>query len=361
MQPKLYKTRPSIKNVQTLDVLTSALTELYFIEHPEIPKGRHDPKALRAFVTTHTERGVWAHYPWRKMLVHLPSEELYVRLRTARNRNLILPDEQKQYRDAVVGIAGLSVGSAVLSTLVLTGGPKHIKIADPDSIEITNLNRLRGTLLDVGQNKTRVAAHNAWEVDPFLIIETWEQGISRETLSQFTKAPKLSVFVDEMDAIELKFAAREVCKKNRVPVVMATDNGDSIILDVERFDLEPNRPIFHGRVSFSSKDMRSMTREKFVAMANEIIDPAFFTLRQQASIMEIGKSLSGVAQLGTAATLGGVAVAFAVRQIVTGKTLPSGRYVLGCEEVLVPGYNAAEQKRKRAAHTKKFKTAFTRA
>ena len=152
-----------------------------------------------------------------------------------------------------------------------------------------------------------------------------------------------------MDNIPLKFACREACKNLRIPVVMATDNGDSIILDVERFDLEPRRPLFHGRVHISSKEMRDMTRAQFVALSNEIIDPKQFTTRQQESLMAIGKTLSGVAQLGSAAALGGVTVAYALRRIVTGADMPSGRYTLGCEAAFIKNYGTASEQKKRAA------------
>lgn len=361
-KPVMYATKPKLSGkVVFRDVIESALTELFFIEHPQVPKGRHDPAALKTFVRNNRDKGVWVYYPWRSTVVHIPHKETYVRLRTARNRNLIRPDEQVKYRAATVGIAGLSVGSTALAALVATGGPEHIKLADPDILEITNLNRLRGTLLDVGVHKTDIAARAAWEVDPFLTIDTWPMGVARDTLEQFiVGAPKLSVFIDEMDAIDMKFASREVCRKNRVPVVMATDNGDSIILDVERFDLEPKRPLFHGRVTVSSKEVQHMTREKFIVLSNQIIDPIMFTMRQQESIMEIGKTLSGVAQLGTAATLAGVAVAYAVRRIVTGWSMPSGRYVMGCDASFIPGYASKVEVKKRNEHTKKFVEYFSK-
>ncbi len=359
-KPVLYKTEPrQLKGVVRHDFVKSAFTELFYIEHPEISKDKDSSREVRAFIASRKDDVVWVYYPWRNQVVCIPSEEVFYRLRTARNRNLISPDEQHKYKNSVVGIAGLSVGSAVLSTLVATGGPKYIKLADPDILEISNLNRIRATLLDVGHSKTEIAARAAWEVDPFLNLEVWSDGIKSDTIQEFVKGKNaVRVFVDEMDNIQMKFAARMVCKKLRIPVVMATDNGDSIILDVERFDLEPKRPLFHGRVTFSLKDMQNMSREKFVAMANEIIDPTYFTQRQQESIMEIGRSLSGVAQLGTAAALAGVAAAYAVRRIVTDENMPSGRYVMGCEPAFIPQYDSARERKRREVSTKKFRDAF---
>ncbi len=319
-----------------MDVMHSALGELFFIEHPEVSKSAADTSVVESFIREHTDAGVWVYYPWRDVAVHTPSDALYHRLRTARNRNLITPTEQERYRAATVGIAGLSVGSAALGALVATGGPQHIKIADPDILEITNLNRIRATLLDVGESKVTIAARAAWEVDPFITLEQWPAGVTHDTLQQFMGSPRLDVFVDEMDDIKMKLRSRVVCQELGIPVVMVTDNGDSIIIDVERFDQEPGRPIFHGRVHFAEAELEHITREKFIAMANEIIDPKYFTMRQWDSITQIGKTLSGVPQLGTAAVMAGAAVAYVVRRITNDLPMPSGRYVMGLESAFTP-------------------------
>jgi tRNA threonylcarbamoyladenosine dehydratase len=271
----------------------------------------------------HDFTAVWAYYHWSNTAVRIPEEDAYLRLRTARNRDLITESEQIAYRNTAVGIAGLSVGSAVLESIVMTGGPKKLRIADPDTIEIANLNRIKARLPDVGLNKAVVAARRVWELDPFADIDVLENGIATDAVSLFPRG--LSVVVDAMDSIPLKFSLREACKSAHVPLVMGTDNGDGAIVDVERFDLEPDRPIFHGRVS-DELNIAPTTREEFSRIAAKIIDLSLFT--QGDSVSRVGKTLAGVPQLGTAASVTGAAVACAVRLIVTGENMPSGRYVM---------------------------------
>ena len=319
-----------------VDALGSSLRELFYIEHPDVQKSdRSADERIREFVAgSRNLDSVWVYYPWRKCAIRIPSEETYTRLRTARNRNLITESEQSAYRGSLIGIAGLSVGSSALYALTATGGPKKMKLADPDTIEITNLNRIRATLADVGASKTDVAARCVWELDPFAELELWREGVGASTLQKFITDPRLDIFIDEMDDIELKFSARDICKKERIPVIMATDNGDGAILDVERFDVEPSRPIFHGRVTIPEGGIRIGDRAQFIELANSIIDPNHFTDRQRSSVVSIGTELSGVPQLATAAAIAGAALAWAVRQIATDGELPSGRYIIGCEQLL---------------------------
>jgi hypothetical protein len=332
--PAFFSTEKELPaGIRTLDTYNAALRELFFIEHPKVQKKDASDGQIATFVSSVKDAAVWVYYPWRQLAVKIPSEDIYFRLRTARNRDLITEEEQRRYRASTVGVAGLSVGSAALASLVGTGGPKTVKLADPDTIELTNLNRMRAALPDMGANKSHVAARAVWELDPFADIRLHPQGLSADTLDDFLGGePALDVFVDEMDDIALKFEVRLRCRKHGIPVVMATDNGDGAIVDIERFDLERDRPIFHGRVEMPEEAIRRGDRAQFVELANRIIDPSFFTVRQLSSLQSIGRRLSGVPQLSTAASIAGAAVAYAVRLITTGGDLPSGRYVLSCEE-----------------------------
>jgi molybdopterin/thiamine biosynthesis adenylyltransferase len=358
-KPQFFKREEELPaGTAVIDAFESAVTELFFIRNPRLKKGMPEAaEPLADFLCSHRIQPVWIYYPWRNVAVRTVPEELYFELRTARNRNLIIQEEQKNYRNLTVGIAGLSVGSAVLSSLVASGGPKRIKIADPDHVEISNLNRIRASLLDAGLNKTTVAARNVWELDPFAELYISEKGVGKDTLEDFIGSdPRLGIFIDEMDALHLKFLAREICRAYKIPVLMATDNGDGVIVDVERFDQESGRPIFHGRIP--EREISSMDDDQSIRMAVRIIDPAYLTERHQQSILNIGKGLSGVAQLGTAAAMAGVAVAYAARRIANKAELPSGRYIIGCEQVFIPGYNDGRQKKQRMARTKEFAQAF---
>ena len=320
------------KDISLKDTVPGAIEELVAIRAPHIKS--LSPKERAAYIKEHVGEyenieTVYVYYPWRKLAIRTVGESIYTELRTARNKNIITQEEQEQYRALRVGIGGLSVGLNVLNALVFSGGPKFLKIADYDTVEITNLNRLRASLADIGVNKTTVAAQYVWELDPFAEIEIWDRGISTKDLLKFIRKPKLDVFIDEMDSLEIKLQARIICREHSIPVVMATDNGDNIILDVERFDQDNTRPILHGLVEgIDPASIANLPYAKWVEIATRIVDPKNLTPRMRESLSEIGKSIAAVPQLGTTATIAGASVAYAVRQIATGADMPSGRYIL---------------------------------
>jgi hypothetical protein len=360
-KPLVYKSASELpENTTIVEAYQGSREELFFIENPSKKKGMDGvEQALSSYLDTTKHEEVWVYYPWKQTAVHTVSEELYYKLRTSRNRFVITDEEQKAYRDTFVGIAGLSVGSAILSALVISGGPKSFKIADFDTIEITNLNRLNADLLDVGENKTHVAAKRAWALDPFAGIELWENGITKETLEKFILDPKLDIFIDEMDSIDLKIAGRLIAKTNKIPVLMATDNGDGVILDVERFDLESDREIFHGLLADTDiSDLSNLTYRDWLMLATKIVGPEYLTGHMQQSIVSIGKTIPSVPQVGTSATMAGSAMAFAIRKIRSGESMPSGRYVINLEEKLIPDFMSEASIKSREDNTQKFKEGF---
>ncbi len=366
--PKLKDLNKKGEIIYTSDLFAHCLDELFEIEFPWLKPadGTFDRTKKQFWQRWQSKgpfetQGTWVYYPWSKTLIHFPSQEVYLRLRTSRNRNLINTEEQRIFQDKCVGVAGMSVGSNILNTLVLVGGPRHLKIADMDIISVPNLNRLMAPASAIGLNKAVYFARRNLEVDPFLSIDVYDHGLQPDNFEAYFTQPKLDLLIEEMDDPYLKIASRKYAKKLRIPVIMAADNGDGALIDVERFDLEPDRPLFHGRLE-KVIDLDTITKDltfaqKLTIIANMVhLEEA--TPKAQKSLEEVGTILNTWPQLGTAALTCGIALTFIARRILIGESMPSGRYHLSWEEALTPGYNSNQEKQQRAHYTKKIMSDF---
>jgi hypothetical protein len=142
----------------------------------------------------------------------------------------------------------------------------------------------------------------------------------------------------------LKVDIRLKARAAHVPVVMVTDNGDNAILDIERFDLDSGYPLFHGLagdLAASPADLNDPIQRVNVASA---IVGSQITPRTRFSLTQVGRTLPSWPQLGTAATVGGALGALAARYIACGVPLPSGRYRVDLDEILL-GARAHETSR----------------
>ncbi|CCQ13727.1 UBA/THIF-type NAD/FAD binding protein (fragment), partial [Rhodococcus sp. AW25M09] len=264
----------------------------------------------------------WVYFPWRKTVVAVLGPHSFRHLRLDRNRNKITLAEQNSLGDLTIGIIGLSVGHAIAHTLALEGICGTLRLADFDEIELSNLNRIPASILDLGINKAVVAARRIAEIDPYLRVEIAQDGITENTIDGFFDG--LDLLVEECDSLDVKVLAREAARSRRIPVLMET--SDRGLLDVERFDLEPERPVFHGVLGeIDGASLRGLgTRDKIPIVLDQL-DAALLSARMAASMVEVSETIHTWPQLGGDVQLGGATIAAAVRRFGTGADLPSGR------------------------------------
>lgn len=348
-----------------VDEYESQLEELFKIENPAVSFQPSYPTQWQNHlkevhkVAPLWQQGVWVYYPWLKTLTHILEHDQYLKVRTARNRNLITEKEQHTFYNAVVGIAGQSVGSSVVLALVLEGGARHLKIADFDNLELSNTNRIHAPISSLGLPKVIITARKVYEVNPYAQVDIYDDGLhEKNVLKFFTDGAKLDVMVDEVDNMAVKLLIRETAKKLKVPVVMATDNGENGLVDIERYDKRPAPQAFHGRLGNVTRDRLSrLTKIEIGRMAGQFVGIENIPPRMIESLREVGHTLASWPQLGGAALLNGVAVAYVIRRITNNQSITDNRGYLQIDEALNPELKTKEGK----AHAKKVRHAFMKA
>ncbi|MXQ75056.1 Rv1355c family protein [Rhodococcus rhodochrous] len=268
-----------------------------------------------------TESPRWVYYPWRNSIVHILGPHGFRRLRLDRNRNKLTAAEQERLAERVVGVVGLSVGSAVAQAVALEGLCGEMRLADFDVLELSNLNRVPASVLDLGVNKAVVTARRLWEIDPYLSISLWPDGIRPETVNAFVDG--LDLLIDECDSLDMKVLMRlEACRR-RVPVVMET--SDRGLIDVERFDLEATTP-FHGLLGdIDIEQLAGLTDREKIPFALQLLGADSISSRMAASLLEVNRTLATWPQLGGEVMLGAATVATVIRRVLLGRPVPSGR------------------------------------
>lgn len=363
---KFDQLRQTMPHLAVIDTYEQQLLELFVLNHPwlQMDPGAKE-KEFRAYRDNHygqnepQQAGVWVYLPWRQTVLHLLADDDYQVVRTGRNRNLINAEEQKKFYDSTVGIAGLSVGNSCAVALALTGGCKRMRLADPDVLELTNLNRIRGSIADLTKLKVHMTAQQIYELDPYADLTLFSDGLTEENIEQFFDGPpRLDVVIDEMDSLGLKVRIREEAQKRRTPVIMGADVNNGSVLDIERHDLEEGIVPFHGRAGTAIAD-RVVGKKLPLPLigqiiTEEIIGADLISARMQESLLEIGKSIPTWPQLGNAALINGAVIAMAVRHIILGQPLIADRAVIAPESSLIPGYTDESEINRRQMQTNAF-------
>lgn len=326
------------KSPTITDDLRSQLAELVKARNPR--KKMNSSEIDRA-ISLHigdiemSEYGVWVYYPWSNRLVHLLPEDEFIEVRTNRNHYKISPDEEKVLSKKKVGLIGLSVGQSVAVTMAMERCFGELRLADFDSLELTNLNRIRTGVHNLGVSKVISVAREILEIDPFLNIKCFTDGLTQENIDAFfSGGGNLDLLIDECDGLDMKIIARWKAREMKIPVVMeASDRG---MVDVERFDLEPERPLLHGMVKgLSPEKLKTLeTNEDKIPYMLAIVGADTISTRAKASMLEIGETISTWPQLASAVTLGGGITADVVRRIFLDQYNESGRYYMDVEDII---------------------------
>lgn len=213
---------------------------------------------------------------WRGDLYVIAPEEWH-RLALVTSNGLLVTDPsgsmswrevRQRLESVVVGFLGLSVGGNVLEGWLREARPRRIKLADPDWVELTNLNRgermslrhvtdSRAARHDPGDpyapariGKVAYAAYEAQLVDPYLTIDRYEDGIDVSNLDRFLDGgdgePAVDILVEEMDDLSLKVAVRQAARARGIDVLMASDFGHTINLLWNPFRDDPRAALGFG-------------------------------------------------------------------------------------------------------------------
>lgn len=333
MRPEFYEGRSreleqllKDRKPEVLDTIETQLAELVTLRRPGYEWSESEVElAVRARLGEQPEDyGYWVYYPWRNSLVHLLNESEFREVRTNRNMHKITADEQRILQTKRVGVIGLSVGSGVAMALAMERCGGTLRIADYDTLELSNLNRIRSSVVNLGLPKATVVAREIAEMDPYLNVEVFHDGVTKQNIAAFfgAEAP-LDLLIEECDSLPVKILARWEARKRRVPVVMET--SDRGMLDVERFDLDAEAGILHGRITDDEAERLIETGEWSKETVARIMTPVEISDRMKLSLTEMGKTISRWPQIGSEVTAGAGMAVQAARMILLGQENVQGR------------------------------------
>jgi hypothetical protein len=316
------------------DTLENQVAELAVIRNPML---KQNPIGLAMTIgkilgdDNWDSYGCWVVFHWNGSAVRLLPESEFIEVRTNRNKNRITSEEQEGLVSKTVGIVGLSVGQAAAFTIAMERSAGTIIIADFDDLELSNLNRIRAGIHELGMPKWIVAARSIAEVDPFINIVAYPEGITEKNIDSFMS--RCDVVVDACDGLSAKSMIRLEAMERNIPVIM--DTSDRGMLDIERYDiLTKEDGYLHGRIDH--KTMSSLrTRETWTPEAlNLFVDFASASEKGRESLALMGTELVGWPQLHSAVASGGAFAAESCRRLMLGENLPDARLYLELDEQL---------------------------
>jgi len=320
-----------------LDEIDGQLRELIKSLNPSIKiKAEEYPALIESHLAGRDLEayGQWVYYPWNRRIIHVLDEEEFIEIRTNRNRYKITREEQGFLKKKKIGIIGLSVGQSIALTMAMERIGGELRLADFDTAELSNLNRIRTGLHNLGLKKTIIAAREILEIDPYIKIKVFSDGLTDANMDAFFEEDgRLDLLVEVCDGLDIKIQSRFKARSLHIPVVM--DTNDKGMLDVERFDLEPERPILHGLAGdLDPNKIKDLTNEQKIPYILKMVGADTISSRLKASMMEVEQSINTWPQLASSVVLGGALTTDVSRRILLDQYHESGRYYVDFDELI---------------------------
>lgn len=301
--------------------------------------------------------GYLAYYPEKNHLVHF-CDPYWHKVVAVASSSTLLSDpkfelkwkEVRQiFSNTVVGVAGCSVGSNIIHNIMMDMRPDNIKIADKVPYKMENINRVRlgywdmvksnasrAGMMDVGlKNKAQVVADQIYSIDPFVNVYVYDEGLSRDNIGNFFAGdfsePKLDIIVEEIDDPQSKLFIRQEAKKRRIPLIMASDMGSMVQIEVSRYDLDGEFPLTYGTsdndfiASVEAISQSGTDRKLFFQFVNTLIGTDYRQDELSRIIEEKCEIPTStiIPQLGSTAAASGAIVAELIARIRLGYQYPS--------------------------------------
>ncbi len=146
----------------------------------------------------------------------------------ARAELLLGEDGIKKLREATVMVFGIGgVGSHCVEALARSGVGKLILI-DNDTISLTNINRQSIAFHStIGKYKTKIMKQRIKDIDPTIVVETYELFVLPENLQQlFLEKP--DYIIDAIDTVTAKLALVELAIKEEIPIISSMGTGNKL-------------------------------------------------------------------------------------------------------------------------------------
>lgn len=211
------------------------------------------------------------------------------------SRHILLPElgieAQERFaaaRALVVGVGGLG---APVAQFLAAAGVGSLILADPDRVDLTNLQRqILYATADVGAPKVAAASGRLAAINPLVAVETIEARIGPDDLA--TLVARSDIVIDCCDNFATRHAVNRACVAARIPLV----SGAAIRFDgqIAVFDArDPSSPCYH--CLFGEGEALEETRCAIMGVFAPIVGIVGATQAAEALkvLARVGESLAG--------------------------------------------------------------------
>lgn len=136
-----------------------------------------------------------------------------------RNQGIIARREQQRLRSKVIAVAGCGAGGAAAAISIARLGARRFRLADPDIVDKSNINRQEGAFYSsLGVNKARAIARLITDIDPAAEVQIFDRGVIDANVDDFLN--EADALLEEIDYRQPRYTllVHRAARRHGVPV-----------------------------------------------------------------------------------------------------------------------------------------------
>lgn len=141
-----------------------------------------------------------------------------------RSRGLFTPAELETLAASTVAIAGVGGVGGRVAEVLARSGVGRLRLADPDTFSVSNLNRQAASSLDtIGERKTTAVAALCRSVAPGIDVRTWDSGVTPENIDDFVSGADAVVDGTDYTLPSLGIRLARTATRRGIPVALGVE------------------------------------------------------------------------------------------------------------------------------------------
>jgi len=148
-----------------------------------------------------------------------------------RNIGIISKEDQEVLKHTIVSIAGVGGDGGMIAETLARMGFGHIRIADPESFEVSNLSRQNASSFKtINRNKAKVIGEVIGDINPYCKVEVFDKGVNEENIEDFVSDAKIIIDESEYTTHKIATLIARAARKHKIPLITGLNVGFGVLV-----------------------------------------------------------------------------------------------------------------------------------
>lgn len=175
---------------------------------------------------------------------------------------LIAPSTREKLAQLVILVGGCGSVGGNMAMMSIREGAMNLIVADPDNVEIKNLNRQPFTREQVAINKAEALRCNIAQINPYARVLVKPEGLTQKNIMDLVHGSDIVLDGVDIEALDIMYKLHYYASMCRKPVIVGYDLAQTGMIVTYRYDEQKMKPL-NGGIKLETIDLYKKVRDAY--------------------------------------------------------------------------------------------------